>query len=148
MKLDLFKIEDYEEVYSLWLSVPGMGLNTVDDSKYGIEKYLNRNPNSCFVARDAGKIVGVTLCGHDGRRGNIHHTAVAKDYIRKGIGRQLVEKSISALRKEGIHKIAFVVFKQNKTGNEFWENLGFQSRDDLIYRDKIISDTEIIRIDT
>ena len=29
----IMTIEDYEEVYSLWLHTKGMGLNTIDDSK-------------------------------------------------------------------------------------------------------------------
>lgn len=43
-------IEDYEAVYGLWLSCKGMGLNSVDDSREGIEKFLRRNPDTCFVA--------------------------------------------------------------------------------------------------
>ncbi len=44
------KIEDYEKVYDLWIHTEGMGLNTTDDSREGIAKYLLRNPNTCFVA--------------------------------------------------------------------------------------------------
>ena len=40
-------IDDYEEVYSLWMSCKGMGLNNLDDSKEGIEKFLIHNPNTC-----------------------------------------------------------------------------------------------------
>ena len=32
-------INDYEAVYSLWLSCAGMGLNNLDDSKEGIETW-------------------------------------------------------------------------------------------------------------
>ncbi len=32
------------------MSTPGMLLNEVDDSKEGIEKYLKRNPDTCFIA--------------------------------------------------------------------------------------------------
>jgi hypothetical protein len=37
------KIQDYDNVYSLWMSCVGIGLNNLDDSKDGIEKFLNRN---------------------------------------------------------------------------------------------------------
>jgi len=43
-------INDYEQVYTLCLNTPGMGLNNLDDSKNGIAKYLARNPDTCFVA--------------------------------------------------------------------------------------------------
>ena len=51
-------IEDYDGIYKLWINTPGMELNTVDDSKEGIEKYLLRNPNTCFVAEKNGEIIG------------------------------------------------------------------------------------------
>lgn len=50
MIIRLMTIEDYEKVYQLWLSCEGMGLNNLDDSKDGIAKFLNRNPDTCFVA--------------------------------------------------------------------------------------------------
>ena len=50
MNIRLMEIDDYEQVYELWMSCAGMGLNNLDDSKEGIEKFLNRNPDTCFVA--------------------------------------------------------------------------------------------------
>lgn len=40
MYLRKMKIEDYDNIYSLWMSCVGMGLNNLDDSKDGIEKFL------------------------------------------------------------------------------------------------------------
>lgn len=140
----LMKIEDYDSVYDLWIHTVGMGLNTTDDSKEGIEKYLLRNPNTCFVAEDNGDIVGVIMSGHDGRRGFIHHTTVKAEYREKGIGKKLVESAMTALEKEGIHKVALVAFEKNVLGNLFWEKLGFTVRDDLVYRNKNIHQLERI----
>lgn len=44
----IMTIEDYEGVYTVWMNTPGMGLNTTDDSREGIEKYLKRNPTTSF----------------------------------------------------------------------------------------------------
>ena len=138
------KIEDYEKVYDLWIHTEGMGLNTTDDSREGIAKYLLRNPNTCFVAEDNRKIVGVIMSGHDGRRGFIHHTTVMKEYRRQGIGKKLVDSALVALEAEGIHKVALVAFEKNVLGNIFWEKAGFTIRDDLIYRNKNIHELERI----
>lgn len=146
MKIRLLQIEDYESVYRLWLNTPGMGLNTEDDSKEGIRKYLRRNPNTCFVAEHNKEIAGVILAGHDGRRGYIYHTAVDAAQRNQGIGSALVDHVMEALKKEGIHKVALVVFSQNNTGNSFWEKRGFIQRNDLIYRNKNIDICS--RIDT
>jgi len=123
-----------------------MGLNTMDDSKEGITKFLTRNPETCFVAESEEKIAGVILAGNDGRRGYIYHTAVRPEYRKQGIGAQLVSSVLKALRKIGIHKVALVVFSKNKNGNEFWDKMGFISRGDLVYRNKAL--TDIRRIDT
>lgn len=138
--------EDYDSVYELWLSCKGMGLNNVDDSKEGIDKFLKRNPDTCFVSEDGNKIVGVIMAGNDGRRGYIYHTAVDQEYRKKGIGSKLVSAVLDSLKNNGINKVALVVFDRNKEGNAFWEKMGFTSREDLVYRDRTL--TEMIRIDT
>lgn len=137
---------DYDRVYALWLSTPGMGLNTTDDSQAGIEKYLARNPSTCFVAEEGDEIVGVILSGHDGRRGFIHHTAVKASERNRGIGSALVDRAMEALESEGIQKVALVVFARNQIGNSFWEKRGFSKREDLNYRNRAIR--VLTRIDT
>ena len=146
MKIREMTISDYEQVYALWRNTPGMGLNTADDSREGIAAYLIRNPHTCFVAEAEQGISGAILAGHDGRRGFIYHLAVAIPHRGNGIGSALVERAMAALEKEGIRKVALVVFDRNEIGNAFWERLGFTKRDDLIYRNKSL--VELTRIDT
>ncbi|EFU22272.1 acetyltransferase, GNAT family [Streptococcus anginosus F0211] len=138
--------EDYDQVYQLWLSCAGMGLNDLDDSKEGIARFLQRNPQTCLVAVENQTIIGAILVGSDGRRASIYHTAVHPNYRRRGIARQLVETVLTVLDDLKIHKVALVVFKRNTEGNQFWERLGFSVREDLIYRNQ--ARTEMTRIDT
>lgn len=146
MNIRTMTIQDYSSVYHLWLHTPGMGLNTLDDSRQGIERYLRRNPDTCFVAEEDGKIVGAILAGQDGRRGFIYHTAVHTGCRRRGIGTQLVQHVLRALDEAGIQKVALVVFDRNETGNAFWEAQGFTVREDLVYRNLALHALE--RIDT
>lgn len=138
-------IDDYEDVYALWISCAGMGLNNLDDSRAGINQFLKRNPNTCFVATNENKLIGVIIAGNDGRRGYIYHTAVSQEYRKQGIGTELVNTALQALKNEGINKAALVVFDRNDKGNAFWERRGFTKREDIVYRNKIL--TEMIRID-
>jgi len=148
MNIRKMKITDYDNVYQLWLDTPGMGLNNLDDSRERITKYLSRNPTTCFVAENEnGRLIGVILSGHDGRRGYIHHTAVKMAERKRGVGSALVDSAINALQSEGITKVALVVFAKNELGNTFWEHRGFVKRDDLNYRNKTI-DEQLIRKDT
>ena len=138
-------IEDYDSVYQLWMSCSGMGLNNLDDSKEGIAKFLDRNPQTCFVAEN-DKIVGVILAGNDGRRGYIYHTAVHPDYRNQGIATDLVKSVEQTMKNLKINKIALVAFERNESGNAFWEKQGYSLRTDLSYRNKSL--TDMIRFDT
>ncbi len=146
MNIRTMTISDYDAVYELWLSCKGMGLNNLDDSREGIAKFLERNPETCFVAVKDDKVIGVIIAGNDGRRGYIYHTAVNPEFRRQGIAKQLVDAALSALKNLGINKVALLVFERNTSANTFWEKIGFTAREDVVYRNRAIAD--IIRIDT
>ena len=153
MRIRLMTTADYEAVYALWMACKGMGLNNLDDSPEGIARFLERNPETCFVAEtdtaeddQNPKIVGVILAGHDGRRGYIYHTAAHPEFRHRGIATALVEATTAALKRQNINKVALVVFSKNDDGNRFWEALGFTQRTDLTYRNLAL--TDITRIDT
>lgn len=143
MMIRNMKIEDYDYVYQLWTGTAGVGMRSLDDSREGIEKFLKRNPTTCFVAEQDGVIVGVTLAGNDGRRGYIYHTAVSTLHRGRKIGVALIDQVIRAMKDEGINKIALVVMADNETGKSFWEALGFQERTDLGYMDLSINENNI-----
>jgi len=133
MKIRVMNISDYESVYRVWMNTAGVGMRSIDDSRAGIEKFLKRNPTTNFVAEIDGKIIGVTLSGHDGRRGYIYHTAVTPECRGSGIGKALVQAVCEAMAEEGINKVALVVFKANDLGNAFWKSQGWEQRLDLNY---------------
>ena len=88
-----------------------------------------------FTLLDAKKLVAAVLCGHDGRRGYLHHLAVHKDYRNAGIATALLEKAVGKLREKGIRKCHTFCFCDNEQGLSFWQKKGFAERKDL----KIIS---------
>ena len=130
-------LQDYDAVYDLWKSNPGIGLSDAD-SRQGIEKFLEANPGRCFVALDGDELVGAVICGCDGRRGYLHHLAVRGDQRGQGVGRQLVEECMAALRAIGIDKAHIFVIKDNESGKVFWRNAGWQERDDLTVMSRIV----------
>jgi len=130
-------IENYAEIYEMWRSIPGIGLNAAD-SEEKIAIYLARNPNLSFIFSQDGKIVGTILCGHDGRRGYIHHTCVLPEYQGQSIGTILVTKALAELTKQGIDKCHLFVFCDNEAGKLFWHKLGWEKRSDLLIYSKNI----------
>lgn len=132
-----FTIDAYEKVYSLWEACDGIGLSSAD-SRTSIQKYLERNPGFSLIAYDDRTLVGTILCGHDGRRGYIHHLAVQAGYRRQGIGRLLVDKSVEVLEKSGIKKCHLFIYHDNTSGIQFWESIGWTYRQDIGVISKII----------
>ena len=137
-------IGDYDRILELWNSTEQSkrALNPVDDSREGIERYLRRNPATCFLAcpeEDPRQVIGVILTGHDGRRAIIHHLCVRPECRRHGIAGMLLGKAEEALRAEGITKIFGLVFKDNEAANAFWENQGYTLRTNLNYRNKSLN---------
>ena len=134
-------IEDYDAIFELWNSTEQTrrALNPVDDSREGIERYLKRNPDTCFAAEKDGKLAGVILTGHDGRRAIIHHLCVHPDHRHKGIAAKLVSVAEEALKEEGIQKVFGLVFKDNEGANVFWEQQGYSLRTNLNYRNKSLN---------
>ena len=132
-----FTMDFYEQVIDLWTKCEGIGLSGAD-SKEGIKNYLVRNPGMSLIARDVHTIVGSILCGHDGRRGYIHHLAVSPECRRQGIGRKLVEKSNAVFQACGIQKVHLFIFNENVSGITFWEQIGWIHRKDISVISKVI----------
>jgi len=130
-----FTMNDYAAVLALWGQCEGVGLSSADEPER-IEVYLARNLGMSFIARDGEKVIGAVLCGHDGRRGYIHHMAVHPDHRRQGIGQQLVDLCLAALLAEGIDKCHLFIFTSNEPGIAFWQNDGWQYRTDIAVMSK------------
>lgn len=120
-------IQDYDQMVELWHSIEGLSISNAD-SRTNIEKYLARNKGLSFVYEIEGRIVGTILCGHDGRRGFIYHTAVSPQYRKQSIGQQMVDRCMQQLKVEGIDKCHIFVIDNNEVGNQFWTRNGWDKR--------------------
>ena len=131
VKIRAMKPEDYDKVRSLWESIHGFAIRSIDDSREGILRFLDRNPGISAVAVDGEKIVGSILCGHDGRTGTFYHVCVEEEYRRRGIGKDMVVFCMRGLMEEKINTISLVAFLDNEAGNGFWNGIGWTMRSDL-----------------
>ncbi len=139
------KIEDYDEVYSLWKTIKGFAIRSIDDSREGVDRFLKRNPSTSVVAVEDDHVVGAILCGHDGRRGCLYHVCVHPNYRLQGIGKSMVVFAMEALHRENINKVSLIAFTQNDIGNAFWKTIGWTKREDLNYYDFTLNNENIIR---
>lgn len=132
-------LEDYEGIHTLWNTIKGFAIRSIDDSREGVGRFLNRNPKTSVVAVADGQIVGAILCGHDGRRGCLYHVCVRKDYRMQGIGKAMVVYCMERLKEEQISKVSLIAFTRNDIGNAFWKCIGWTKREDLNYYDFVLN---------
>jgi len=130
--------DDYPTVIELWRRTDGIGLNE-SDSLDAIVAYLERNPGMSAVCQsDTGEIVGAVLCGHDGRRGYLHHLAVVPGLRRRGVANRLLTWCFDRLHDAAIPKCNVFLFNDNHDGASFWQHVGWQHRSDLVVVQKTI----------
>jgi putative acetyltransferase len=130
IRIRQFRIADYGATYALWRRTEGIGLNE-SDTREAIRSFLNRNPGFSRVACVRGRVIATVLCGHDGRRGYLHHLAVDRRWRRHGIARRLVDACLDHLAAEGIAKCNLFLFGHNVAGRAFWRHLDWDLRADL-----------------
>ncbi len=126
---------DLESVLALWSATEGVGLNE-SDSPDGLRAFLQRNPSLSLVVTDGQQLIGAVLCGHDGRRGYLHHLAVRPEFRNHGLGRQMVETCLASLSGIGILKCNIFLYADNELGEQFWKRCGWSQRSDLQVRQR------------
>src|SRR5207248_5112263 len=98
-----FQISDYETAIDLWKRVEGIEI-AEGDAKEEVEHFLAQNPGLSRVAESEDSVIGVALCGEDGRRGYIYHLAVEPACHKRGVARLLVTECLNRLRERGLRR--------------------------------------------
>lgn len=125
-----FEPRHIDPARALWLESEGVGLSSADEPS-ALAKFLSRNPGLSFVVQREGQVLGTVLCGHDGRRGLVHHLVVSSSYQQQGLGRRLLKQGLWALQAQGIEKVHLLVFKSNEAGLGFWRAVGAEERSSI-----------------
>jgi ribosomal protein S18 acetylase RimI-like enzyme len=120
-----FSIGDYDAALLLWQRVEGLEIAEGDDRE-SVAHFLVRNPGLSRVATDGSAIVGVVLCGHDGRRGYIYHLAVDPAHQGGGLGKRLMDECLDGLRQAGLKRALILVANDNPRGRKFWIRHGWE----------------------
>lgn len=120
---------DITSARQLWADAEGIEVADGDGPEE-LACYLQRNPGLSTVATDAGgTLIGAVLCGHDGRRGFVYHLAVAPSHRGRGIGRQIMRRSLEGLKRAGVSRVLLLVAADNPGGHQFWRREGWEDLD-------------------
>jgi ribosomal protein S18 acetylase RimI-like enzyme len=125
-----FTARDIPEALELWRRSEGIGL--FGETPERLAGCLDRNPELSFVAREGGALVGAVLCTFDGRRGFLHHLAVAPTHRRRQIGERLAAACLTGLERLGSPRCHLFVHRGNREALAFWTRAGWSERSDVI----------------
>ena len=117
------KLSDTAEMFEFWRSTPGIGIGR-GDTDQSLKLFIEKNPSTCLVIRDNGRLIGTVLGGFDGRRGYIYHLAVDPDYRGKGYGKALLKRVLQELEALGADKVHLFAFYENRAAAEFYLSQG------------------------
>jgi ribosomal protein S18 acetylase RimI-like enzyme len=122
-----FTFDDYDTVYALWQNAgPGIGLGR-SDTREGVAKKLQRDPDLFLLALDGDNIIGTVIGGFDGRRGLIYHLAVEPAYRARGIGKMLMDEVERRLIAKGCIRCYLLVMDGAREAIDFYRHLGWET---------------------
>jgi len=84
-------------------------------------------------AFDEGLLVATAMVGHDGHRGWVYYLAVAESRRRTGLGHLMMSEAEEWVRRNGIHKIQFMVREDNVNARDFYLHAGYEKSDVTVY---------------
>ena len=131
-RLRPFEMDDYEAVLALWQNAgPGVSVRP-SDRREEIAKKLVRDPELFVVAEQGGRVVGAIMGAWDGRRGWLHHLAVAAENRHGGIGSALIAEVEARLRAKGCLKVNLLVWGDNEAARRLYAGLGYQEMTGIV----------------
>ena len=125
-----FRIEDYNEVVSLWQEA-GLPLRPGDEFE-DIKLKLDRDSELFLVAEEKNQIVGVVMGAWDGRRGWVNHLAVKPTLQRKGIASALIDELEKRLTVKVARMVNAQVYRENTKSLAFFKARGYEIHSDRI----------------
>jgi ribosomal protein S18 acetylase RimI-like enzyme len=138
MLIRTFRPEDGEAVVALWercdLTRPW------NDPAMDIERKLAVQPDLFFVGTVEGAIAATAMAGYDGHRGNVYYLAVDPDEQGRGYGRQIMARVEEALGALGCPKVNVMIRSANLAVAGFYQALGYQASDVVLYGRRLIAD--------
>jgi ribosomal protein S18 acetylase RimI-like enzyme len=129
-------LADRDAVVALWteagLSFRPAGRDRPDRMKVEME----RGTAVFLVAEAGGRLVGVVLGTHDGRKGWVNRLAVAPAFQRRGIAARLVRELEARLDALGLEIVAALIESDNRDSLEFFRAIGYLHDPEIEYVSK------------
>jgi ribosomal protein S18 acetylase RimI-like enzyme len=138
MEIESFRIDEYDQLLSLWERT-GLSYDRADrDSRESIERQIFDDHVAILTLKDKGRIVGSIIASCDGRKGWINRLAVDPDYRGRRLAARLVEKAEEALSEMEVKVIAALVEDNNFSSMAAFRHCGYEAWSEVVYFRKIL----------
>jgi len=116
---------DFEEVVKLWQPL-GLGGAQRGDTIEVIRQTLNLG-GKFLVMEDSpgGNIIGTSWMTIDGRRNYLHHFGIKEEYQGRGLGKMLLDASLTFAREKGL-QLKIEVHRENRRALDLYASHGFK----------------------
>lgn len=134
MNIELFSINDYDNLILLWDKC-GLPYDKSDrDSREKIEQQIYDEHITIYLLRDDNqKLIGSIIASSDGRKGWINRLAIDPDFRGKRLGERLLEKAEESLREMGVEVIAALIEEINFPSMALFRRCGYEGWDKIVY---------------
>ena len=127
------EMEDYDRVMGLWAEAGLPFRPQGRDRPDRVARELQEGTAMFLVAELDGRLAGVVLGTHDGRKGWVNRLAVAPAYRRRGIARRLVHEIEARFEALGLEITAALIETHNQESLDFFRAVGYLHAPDIEY---------------
>lgn len=130
---ELLSADDYDAIRELWEEAGLPAKPNGRDSRAQFVAQLNRGMQTVIGARAGGRLIGVVIATHDGRKGWINRLAVHPQFRRQGLALGLIGEAERVLREQGIQVVAALIEGWNTASLALFERAGYSVYRDMYY---------------
>lgn len=125
--------QDYCAMIEVWKSAGLPFRPKGRDSEESIRKQLESGSVEILGADDNGRLVGIVLLTHDGRKGWINRLAVIPEMRHRGIAAELIREAERLLMERGYEVFGVLIESDKTESRKLFEKLGYVRETEIEY---------------